>query len=50
MEVFLGESWDISKQDKQIKFLRQAGHENLFHLSDFLGQVVSISGEKVPLE
>ena len=35
MGVFMIDSWDLNKQDKQIKFLRQA---------------VSISGEIVPLE
>ena len=35
MDVFLIDSWDLNKQEKQIKFLRQA---------------VSISGETVPLE
>ena len=35
MDVFLIESWDLKKQDKQIKFLRQA---------------VSVSREIVPLE
>ena len=35
MGVFLIDSWDLIKQEKQIKFLRQA---------------VSVSGETVPLE
>ena len=35
MGVFLIDSWDLIKQDKPIKFLRQA---------------VSVSGEIVPLE
>ena len=35
MAVFLIDSWDLKKQDKQIKFLRQA---------------VSVSGEVVPLQ
>ena len=35
MDIFLIDNWDLNKQDKQIKFLRQA---------------VSISGEIVPLE
>ena len=35
MDVFLIDSWDLNKQDKQIKFLRQA---------------VSVAGEIVPLE
>ena len=41
-EVFLIDSWDLSKQDKQIKFLRQAEQGNLFHLSTFLRQAVSV--------
>ena len=35
MDVFLIDSWDLNKQDKQNKFLRQA---------------VSVAGEIVPLE
>ena len=35
MHVFLIDNWNLNKQDKQIKFLRQA---------------VSISGEIVPLD
>ena len=35
MGVFLIDSWDLNKQDKQSKFLRK---------------VVSVSGEFVPLE
>ena len=35
MSIFLIDSWDLKKQDKQIKFLRQA---------------VSVSGEIVPLD
>ena len=35
MAVFLIDSWDLNKQDKQFKFLRQ---------------VVFVSGEIVPLE
>ena len=35
MDVVLIDSWDLDKQDKQIKILRQA---------------VSVSGEIVPLE
>ena len=50
MEVFLIDSWDLIKQDKQYKFLRQAVQGNLFHLSIFLRQAVSVSWKKVPLE
>ena len=35
MGVFLFDRWDLNKQDKQIKFLRQD---------------VSVAGENVPLE
>ena len=50
MEVFLIDSWDINKQDKQIKFLKEAGQGNLFHFSYFLRQAASVSLEIVPLE
>ena len=42
MEAFLIDSWDLNKQDKQIKFLRQAVQGNLFHLSNILRQSVSV--------
>ena len=31
MEVFLIDSWDLSKENKQINFLKQAVQGNLFH-------------------
>ena len=34
--------WDLIKQDKQNKFSRQAVKGNLFHLSNFLMQAVSV--------
>ena len=36
------DSWDLNKQDKQVKFRRQAVQGNLFHLSKFLRQVVFV--------
>ena len=42
MEVVLIDSSDLNKTEKQIKFLGQAVQGNLFHLSNFLRQVVSI--------
>ena len=32
----------MNKQDKQIKFVRQAEQGNLFNVSFFLGQAVSV--------
>ena len=40
MEVFLIDSWNLIKQDKQIKFLRQAEQGKLFHLRTFFRQPV----------
>ena len=50
MEVFLVDSCVQNKQDKQTKFLGQAGKGKVFHLSFFLRQAVALSGETLPLE
>ena len=50
MEVFLINSREQNKQDKQSKFLRQPEPGKKIHLSNFLNQPIALSGEIVPFE
>ena len=52
MESFLIDSWDEIRKKEQIDFLKQQSlcQANLFHLSKFSRQPVTLSGEFILLD